>query len=184
MIKRIFKKIFSKIKKIFCKAKKEANVTTEKRLEISKPKIAICDESVVIYSLDVLKEMVDHIYLPKICYRYLINVANGKFVNFSKDDFAEQIMARNSARHALEYIQENEKWCSIIPDLDRFEYSVNIEEFEPKFKTRVIVSLACLYHESGYDVCIYTKTRDVRDCASLQPDIEVRYIEENIVVEE
>lgn len=92
-------------------------------------------------------------------------------------------MAKNSARHALEYIKENKEWCSIIPDLDRIEFFVDIEEFEPKFKTRVIVSLACLYFESGYDVCIYTRTREVIDCALLQPNIKVEFLDKYCIEE-
>lgn len=170
----MFKKILEKIKKFF--SKKEVTSKSEENTEKTRPTIALCDDAVIIYALGVMKEF-DHIYLPNICYKYLKNVADGKFVDFNSDDYAQQSLNKVLARTALEYVNANKEWCSIIPNLDRVKFFVNIEEFEPKFKTRVIVSLACLYYEAGYDVCIYTRTREVIDCASLQPNIKVQFVD-------
>lgn len=170
----MFKKILEKIKKFFSKT--EVTSKSEENTETTRPTIALCDDAVIIFALNVMKEL-DHIYLPNICYKYLRNVADGKFVDFNSDDYAQQSINKVLARTALDYVKANTEWCSIIPNLDRFEFFVNIEEFEPKFKTRVIVSLACLYYEEGYDVCIYTRTKEVKECAALQPNIKVQFVD-------
>lgn len=170
----MFEKLFRRKDTIPAKEEIAATTTTVKN-DTYYPEIAICDEAVLIYSLNVLKEK-EHIYIPKTCYNIIAKIASGKFVDFMRDDYSEQVSDKLKAIEALNYIKENEGWCTIIPNLDKTDSFVYIEDFKPKFKTRVIISLACLYYESGYDVCIYTRTKEVRDCASLQPNIKVKYI--------
>lgn len=170
----MFEKIFKKDKIAIDEMQLQSN---------DRKSIALCDASSIIHSRDELMKL-KHIYLPRVHYNNVLNVANGKYVHYLSDDFQEQLESEKRAIETLEIIRKNENWCNIVPNLDEMNYFVDIEHFTPKYKNRVIISLACLYVRSGYDVTIYTRTKNIRDCASLQPNVKVVFLAENNTAEE
>ena len=144
-----------------------------KKKETDNPRIIVCDASACIYSLDRLKRE-DHIYIPVLHYSILKKVASGKCIR--NKSLEEDIIAKNLAKDALKYINENKDWCTVVPKLENEVFFKEVNIFKVNNQTKSVLGLACHFCKNGNQVYVYTQTKQIRDCVEYQKN-DSMYVE-------
>lgn len=139
---------------------------TKKEQKEARPPVIICDSSALIYAFEDCKHL-EHILIPSVSYNVLKSVARGEYVGRRRWDFENEILSKQLAKNSLEYWEQNKSRITIVPRLASEEFFVD-PICKIRNTTSAVLALACNYAMQGYDVCIKTRTYEIRDFAVMQ----------------
>ena len=139
---------------------------TKKEQKEVKPQVIICDSSALIYAFEKCKQ-IEHILIPSVSYNVLRSVARGEYVGKRSWDFENEILSKQFAKVSLAYWEDNKDRITIVPRLASEDFFV-APTYKVRNTTAAVVALACSYAMKGYEVCVKTRTYEIRDFVNMQ----------------